>query len=123
MSTAVLFLLLTCAFLTLKVNICFFFVFVQQRQLADDEIDGELNSLHFPVFFICFPDYLHVQPLLQRAQQLFNIRVTQIISDILHVQWTQCFSAVMALTVLTEARFFPQNCVMHSTSLIRTRTD
>lgn len=72
MSTAVLFLLLTCAFLTLKVNIWVFFVFVQQRQLADDEIDGELNSLHSLVFFICFPDYLHVQPLLQRAQQLFN---------------------------------------------------
>lgn len=32
----------------------FFFVFVQQRQLADDEIDGELNSLHIPVFFHLF---------------------------------------------------------------------
>lgn len=34
----------------LKVNICLFFFFVQPRQLADDEIDGELNSLHITGF-------------------------------------------------------------------------
>lgn len=34
---------------TLKINI-WVFSFVQPRQLADDEIDGELNSLHIPLF-------------------------------------------------------------------------
>lgn len=53
----------------LKLNICFF-LNAQQRQLADDEIEGEINSLHIlgGVGVTCLPDLAHIQHFLRSVQ-------------------------------------------------------
>lgn len=80
---------------TLKVNICCcFFLFVQPRQLADDEIDGELIFLHTPVFLShLFSRLSPCSAVIQVVQQLSNIGIILIIQDIVHMQWMQscCF--------------------------------
>lgn len=112
---------------TLKVNICFSLCAAETAGRWWDWWWAKFFSKILFTFlffcFTCFPDSPHVQQLLQLAQKLSNIRII-----LYSLFWTFCMcNECNVFDRFWHREFwvepvFPQSCVMHLMSSIRTRT-